>query len=200
MRGKIINIIIADASEIINEGLSGIIMNTGQLFEVHSASNLCELEQLNIKTRAELIFINPVLIQNQMKHFLSLKKDFQGTQWIGILYSYADPQILSEMNGVININDSRNEIIGSIHRLISSEQLSDNQKQQETLSEREIDVLKLLVEGNANKEIADKLNISTHTVISHRKNISQKTGIKSVSGLTIYAVVKNIISIDSYRE
>jgi len=57
-----------------------------------------------------------------------------------------------------------------------------------------------VIAGNANKEIADKLNISTHTVISHRKNISQKTGIKSVSGLTIYAVVKNIITIDSYRE
>jgi DNA-binding CsgD family transcriptional regulator len=68
------------------------------------------------------------------------------------------------------------------------------------LTDRETDVLKLLVEGNANKEIADKLNISTHTVISHRKNISQKTGIKSVSGLTIYAVVKNIINIDSYME
>lgn len=200
MRGKIINIIIADASEIINEGLSGIIMNTGQLFEVHSASNLCELEQMNIKIRAEIIFINPLLIQNQIKHFLSLKKEFPETQWIGMLYSYADPNILSELNAIININDSRNEIIGSIQKLISSEHLSDNQKQQETLSEREIDVLKLLVEGNANKEIADKLNISTHTVISHRKNISQKTGIKSVSGLTIYAVVKNIISIDSYRE
>jgi DNA-binding NarL/FixJ family response regulator len=200
MRGKIINIIIADASEIINEGLSGIIMDTGQLFEVHSVSNLCELEQLNIKNRAEIIFINPLLIQNQVKHFMSLKKEFPATQWIGMVYSYADPQILSELNAIININDSRNEIIGSIQKLISSEHLSDNQKQQETLSEREIDVLKLLVEGNANKEIADKLNISTHTVISHRKNISQKTGIKSVSGLTIYAVVKNIISIDSYRE
>ena len=200
MRGKIINIIIADASEIINEGLSGIIMNTGQPFDVHSASNLCELEQMNIKTRAEIIFINPLLIQNQIKHFMSLKKEFPETQWVGMLYSYADPNILSELNATININDSRNEIIGSIQKLISSEHLSDNQKQQESLSEREIDVLKLLVEGNANKEIADKLNISTHTVISHRKNISQKTGIKSVSGLTIYAVVKNIISIDSYRE
>ena len=76
----------------------------------------------------------------------------------------------------------------------------DQQFPRRALSEREIDVLKLLVAGNANKEIADKLNISTHTVISHRKNISQKTGIKSVSGLTIYAVVKNIITIDSYRE
>lgn len=72
--------------------------------------------------------------------------------------------------------------------------------QQEKLSERETDVLKLLTSGNSNKEIADQLNISTHTVISHRKNISQKTGIKSVSGLTIYAVVKNIITLDTYKD
>ncbi len=51
----------------------------------------------------------------------------------------------------------------------------------------------------ANKLIADKLNISINTVITHRKNISQKTGIKSISGLTIYAVVKKLISIDSVR-
>jgi DNA-binding NarL/FixJ family response regulator len=200
MRGKVINIIIADASEIINEGLTGIIMNTGQHFEVHSASNLCELEQLNIKVRAEIIFINPSLIQNQVKLFQSLQKEFLGTQWIGILYSYADPNILSDLNATININDSRNSIISAIQKLLNAESQTENLKQLETLSDREIDVLKLLVEGNANKEIADKLNISTHTVISHRKNISQKTGIKSVSGLTIYAVVKNIISIDSYRE
>ena len=44
-----------------------------------------------------------------------------------------------------------------------------------------------------NKEIADKLNVSVHTVISHRKNITRKTGIKSVAGLTIYAMVNNLI-------
>ena len=68
----------------------------------------------------------------------------------------------------------------------------------DTITERETDVLKLLAEGKSNKEIADKLNISINTVITHRKNISQKTGIKSVSGLTIYAVVQNLISLDDY--
>ena len=86
----------------------------------------------------------------------------------------------------------------SIQKLLSGTQ--QVKPSQETLSEREIDVLKLLVAGNANKEIADKLNISTHTVITHRKNISQKTGIKSVSGLTIYAVLKEIISVSDYME
>jgi len=61
-------------------------------------------------------------------------------------------------------------------------------------------VLKLLASGKQNKEIADKLNISTHTVIMQRKNISQKTGIKSVSGLTIYAVVKNIMTLENFQE
>ena len=71
---------------------------------------------------------------------------------------------------------------------------------QDILSGRKKDVLQLLATGLSNKEIADKLNISIHTVISHRKNITQKTGIKTVSGLTIYAVTQNLISIDTLKE
>jgi DNA-binding CsgD family transcriptional regulator len=51
----------------------------------------------------------------------------------------------------------------------------------------------LVAKGLANKEIADKLNISIHTVMSHRKNIAHKTGIKSVAGLTVYALLNNLL-------
>ena len=51
----------------------------------------------------------------------------------------------------------------------------------------------LVAKGLANKEIADRLTISVHTVISHRKNISHKTGIKSVAGLTVYALLHNLL-------
>jgi len=61
------------------------------------------------------------------------------------------------------------------------------------LTPREIEVLILIVKGNINKEIADKLNISPTTVITHRKNITDKLGIKSVSALTIYAVMNGYI-------
>ena len=64
------------------------------------------------------------------------------------------------------------------------------------LSTREIEVLVLLTKGLINKEIADKLNISLTTVITHRKNITEKLGIKSVSGLTIYAVMNGYIEAD----
>ena len=65
------------------------------------------------------------------------------------------------------------------------------------LSAREIEVLKLITKGLINKEIADRLGISLTTVISHRKNITEKLGIKSVSGLTIYAVMNGYIEADS---
>lgn len=64
------------------------------------------------------------------------------------------------------------------------------------LSGREIEVLVLITKGLINKEIADKLNISLTTVISHRKNITEKLGIKSVSGLTVYAVMNGYIEAD----
>ena len=64
------------------------------------------------------------------------------------------------------------------------------------LSPREIEVLVLITKGLINKEIADKLNISLTTVISHRKNITEKLGIKSVAGLTIYAVMHGYVEAD----
>ena len=64
------------------------------------------------------------------------------------------------------------------------------------LSAREIDELLLDNKGLINKEIADKLNIGLTTVITHRKNITEKLGIKSVSGLTIYAVMNGYVEAD----
>ena len=64
------------------------------------------------------------------------------------------------------------------------------------LSNREIEVLSLIVQGLINKEIAEKLNISLTTVITHRKNIMDKLGMKSVSALTIYAVMHGYIDIN----
>lgn len=96
---------------------------------------------------------------------------------------------------VININDS----IDEIHRKLkcTTDALAGEQNEQNSpeLTPREVDVLKLVALGYTNKEIANALFISTHTVISHRKNISEKLGIKTISGLTMYAVIKQIIEL-----
>ena len=69
--------------------------------------------------------------------------------------------------------------------------------QQKILSDREIEVMSLIVQGYINKEIADKLNIGLSTVITHRKNTMDKLGMKSVSALTIYAVTHGYVDINS---
>jgi DNA-binding CsgD family transcriptional regulator len=65
--------------------------------------------------------------------------------------------------------------------------------------QRELDVVRLVASGKSNREIAEELFISIHTVISHRKNITTKLGIKSVSGLTIYAVINKLIGTDDFN-
>ena len=67
------------------------------------------------------------------------------------------------------------------------------------LTAREQEVLATLARGLSNKEIADRLCISTHTVISHRKNIMHKTGFKTAQGLTFYALLNGLISQDDFR-
>lgn len=80
----------------------------------------------------------------------------------------------------------------SVHRPVSSF-TQDGGKE---LTSREIEVLVLVAKGLINKEIADKLHISLTTVISHRKNIAGKLGIRSVSGLAVYAVLHGYIDAD----
>lgn len=99
-------------------------------------------------------------------------------------------------------NDSQDIILLDSHA--DTEQIIDrlrqllgNHKQENTgslLSQRETDVLRLVASGMINKEIADRLHISINTVLTHRKNITAKLGIKSVSGLSFYAMMNGIIA------
>jgi DNA-binding NarL/FixJ family response regulator len=98
-------------------------------------------------------------------------------------------------NQTINLFDAPTLICFKVNEILNSF-LSDQSKDTDTeLTKREIEVLQLLTKGHSNKEIADQLFVSTHTVISHRKNISEKTGIKSASGLTMYAILKKIVDV-----
>lgn len=77
--------------------------------------------------------------------------------------------------------------------------ISQQPDNRETLSEREKDVIVALVQGMTNKEIADHLCISINTVITHRRNIARKLQIHSAAGLTIYAIVNNLVDISNVK-
>lgn len=88
----------------------------------------------------------------------------------------------------------QNDVSSKISRMIS--QSPDNS---ETLSDREKDVIVSVVQGMINKEIAEHLHISVNTVITHRRNIARKLQIHSPAGLTIYAIVNNLVDISAIK-
>lgn len=95
-------------------------------------------------------------------------------------------------NFALNIENQK-EMVERFQEFFYEPETTSSCNIKEQLSEREIDVLKAVAHGCSNKEIADKLYISTNTVISHRKNITDKLGIKTIAGLTVYAIMNNII-------
>ncbi|MCR5455202.1 MAG: LuxR C-terminal-related transcriptional regulator [Bacteroidales bacterium] len=86
-----------------------------------------------------------------------------------------------------------------VSKNISSIVFNGNTENGEALSDREKDVIIGVVQGLQNKEIADQLNISVHTVITHRRNIARKLQIHSPAGLTIYAIVNGLVDISSVK-
>ena len=193
-----VQIVMIEPSRIISQGLVSMIGESGRSYHIVRAADFIELQQLVARNPVDVVVLNPGLLQSDSKSFQLLRNEHPGIKWIGVVYSFFDQPVLAQFDGIISINDLPHAIINTIDRVLQMARGQVEESEQESLSDRETDVLKLLVTGLANKEIADKLNISPHTVITHRKNISQKTGIKSVSGLTIYAVVKGLISIEHF--
>ncbi|MBF6627157.1 MAG: response regulator transcription factor [Proteiniphilum sp.] len=93
------------------------------------------------------------------------------------------------------LNELDSSGMRQLQHIISADHQHQPNDNERLLTNRETEILKLIVQGYLNKEIADKLNISHNTVLTHRKNIISKTGIKTVSGLTFYCIRNGLISV-----
>ena len=185
-------VIICETSEIIANGLAEIINGIAQFDVVSRLDNPEHLSEKITALDSNLLIINPTLLGFHNKEFLSqLGKEHPQLTLVALVTSCLDHSMLTPYNGVIDINDTRSKIISKMNEFARCE--SSKGTDDVELSKRETDVLVAVAKGMMNKEIADEMNISIHTVISHRKNITRKTGIKSVSGLTVYALLNNLI-------
>ena len=188
------NIVVLEPSKILYEGLYTSISKSEFDYAFFYVDSLIELETLMLKRDISIVLINPGIIQHRLKEFTNLKNQYTGTRWIGIIYAFYDNSILNQLDNHFPITEDVSKLIRIINEICknkTSDKLND-----EHLTERETDVLKWLAKGLSNKEIAGKLKVSIHTVNTHRKNIMVKTDIRSLAGLTVYAVTKEIISLD----
>lgn len=190
------NIAIIEPSEFIHEGISVSLIKKDHNYSFFYIDNFKEFEILHSKRNISVVLLNPTLIQNKTNDFLKIRGLFPEIYWIGIIYSYHDKILLNNFDDTFSITDDVSVLSQKIDKFYD-ENGSFSSYSSEDLTEREIEILKYLTQGMTNKEAANKLNISIHTVNTHRKNIISKTGIKSLPGLTIYAVSKGILSLET---
>ncbi|MGN0007691.1 MAG: response regulator transcription factor [Alistipes sp.] len=127
---------------------------------------------------------------------------FRGNRHKSIILSNSEQTMLPADMHILNISQSEDELVRAILRMHQGAHRGGypapnvvRPEHTTPLSERECEVLRLIVKGMLNKEIADALNISINTVITHRRNITSKLGMRSASALTIYAVTHGLAEI-----
>lgn len=122
----------------------------------------------------------------------------KGIRVIALVSSFIDASLLSKYDEAISIFDDMEILSGKITRLQNI--VEEEEEGQESLSQREKEIVICVVKGMTNKEIAEKLYLSIHTVITHRRNISRKLQIHSAAGLTIYAIVNKLVELSDVKD
>ncbi|MDE6793175.1 MAG: response regulator transcription factor [Muribaculaceae bacterium] len=187
------HIVIAETSPVLSSGFSQCIRRIpglqANIIEVKTPTDLKECAKAS---SPDIIIVNPAFggIFNPVAS--KEENNAPETRIVAIETGKLNPQAASLFDEVISVIDDLDTISRKIKSLCIS---SYPNEEKESLSNREKEIISHVVRGLTNQEIADKLFLSIHTVITHRRNIARKLEIHSATGLTIYAIVNKIVDI-----
>lgn len=184
--------ILATDRYLIRVGLQSLISHIGVEADFQLVDHLDERFLQQFSEHDYLIVHHNMLHSNHKEQLDIFKKAFKGSVLVicnKLIANSFHPHIL-------NINDGEEKVLETLQNFFSSYDQQENASDDSVLSARETDILKEVALGYSNKEIADKLFISINTVITHRKNLTEKLGIKTISGLTVYAMMNKLINPD----
>lgn len=192
---KQIKIAIVEKSEVISRGIVAILSHMRNL-DIQIIADAKEFRQIVKRQNFHILIVNPLTAFASIQQMRSEVMD-ANTSFIALRTVLGDKSLFLGYDDMISLFDSAEQIERKITRIISTPK---NDIPSSELSERENEIVGQVVKGLSNKQIADALNISVHTVVAHRRNISRKLNINSISGLTIYAIVNKLIEIDNLED
>ena len=192
-----IKIVIAENSLILRSGISAVLKRLSDYtFSINEVSNMDAFMLFSRLHRPEIAIINPLFLGGAS--IANYKRDNPDTKVVALVSGYFDNKTLADFDGSISIFDDLDTVNDTISSVLHIEEDDDN-IETEQLSQREKEIIGCVVKGLTNKAIAEKLSISIHTVITHRRNISKKLQIHSSAGLAIYAIVNKIVEIQDIK-
>lgn len=196
-----LKIVVAETSAIIRSGLTAVLKRIPNLnahpIEIASPESLQSYINLH---PADIIIINPTFGGWFDLAAFKAEHGKAGIKYISIVCSVIDQNILKGYDENLAICDDTEVIAAKINHLLHMEEVEEKENEQETLSQREKEIIICVVKGMTNKAIADNLYLSIHTVITHRRNIARKLQIHSPAGLTIYAIVNKLVELNDIKE
>ena len=189
---------IIEPSVVVAEGFRHIVDNLAEYTVTGILQDLGEdMETTLDDYDADLLVVDPAIFDTRTRSGgKDLIKNWINVPVIALITNAMDASLISAYDGAIYLTDKSDEIEQKLSATMRSNP-SDQRGDGEELSAREKEILVCVAKGLLNKEIADHFNISIYTVITHRKNITRKTGIKTVAGLTVYALLNNLIDMNT---
>lgn len=181
---------IVEPSTIIAEGVASLVGRGGEFEVVYAGGDVRLLVERFAVVEPDLVIVGSQAVGGVTLR--TMYPELQDVALVVLSTTVCDEEVMRQFDGVVNIYDNQAQVLRKLRAAIEQSDTNPYSDSHD-LSERERDVLILVARGMANKEIAEQLNISIHTVMSHRKNITHKTGIKSVAGLTVYALLNNLL-------
>ena len=185
-------------SKIVARGIEAVLSELGEFRVEGILTDLSHASQMRLRNiDADVIILDPVVFdfvsRSSVRSHIS---EYSDAAVVGLQTIPMDDEQKKQYDALIGLNDDPVLIVRKLRESLDSRQ--DNPETEEyDLSAREKEILVCVAKGMLNKEIADACNLSIHTVITHRKNITRKTGIKTVAGLTVYALLNNLIDSSS---
>lgn len=185
-------------SEAIARGLMSIFNDLGE-FQVHEyLKDISRTSEAIIKNMdTDVIILDPMVLDfHSRKDGRNKLSEISEAIVVAIEGPSTTDDMLKQYDGSFSLYDEPVNVIKKIRAACQSRQV-DRENDSNELSAREKEILICVAKGMQNKEIADLYNISIYTVITHRKNITRKIGIKTIAGLTVYALLNNLIDMSS---
>ena len=193
----VINIAVAETSMIVRTGLISVLKHLPDLnIQTLEVSSIDGLHLCMESHKPDILIINPMFDGWINLEELKQKHEAHETKFISLICSVVDSNVLKGYDDSINLFDNIESLSSKISLMMNFE---EDDEDTDSLSQREKEILGCVVRGMTNKEIAEKLYISVHTVITHRRNLTRKLQIHSAAGLTIYAIVNKLVDISEVK-
>lgn len=194
-------VVLVEASYLIQVGIDSLVQEMPQMFisEIFDGSEKRLVVKIQSK-KPDVVIINPNILKGKLLPIIN-QLNINDTCLVGLVDNNTPANLCSPFKYCLNINNDKYELLQILKKI--SGNLGPERDKKNTvseLSEREITILQQVVSGLTNQETADKLFLSIHTITTHRKNITRKLGIKTVSGLTVYALMNKIVDLNDIEQ